>query len=94
MSFDSPRKTRLLREALGDEKARLPSAAYTFWTIGLIAASLALIVLAGLDLPESTVYVPSPGTRHATVTIPAPTGTSLPSPSSAAESGNVVDLTF
>jgi hypothetical protein len=93
MSYDNPRRTRLLREALGDDTNNLPTAAYTFWTIGLIALSLVIIVLAGLDLPESTVYVPSFGTRHASATVPAAAST-LPNPSSTAEYGNVVDLTF
>ena len=105
MPYDTPRKSRLLKEALGDEKARLPSVAHTCWTIGLIAASLTIIALAGLDLPENTVAVPVIGQRHAELSLPIATTTpdtgrayAAPAVASetptAAESGNVVDLTY
>ena len=106
MSYENPRKSRLLKEALGDEKARLPSAAHTYWTIGLIASAVTIIALAGIDLPENTVAVPIVGQRHAELTLPiapttyrTPAGTAVaPSVASetptTAETGNVVDLTY
>ena len=105
MSYENPRKQRLLKEALGDERANLPSFAATCWTVGLIAASLAIVALAGLNLPESTAAVTFSGyQRHAELTLPlAPDATgghpasadtpaeTVPAPT---ETGNVVDLTF
>ena len=106
MSYENPRKTRLLKEALGHEKAPLPSVVHTFWTIGLIAVSLTIIVLAGLDLPENITGSPIVGQRHAELTLPlattmAPTAVhNAAAPAVAgetpatAETGNVVDLTY
>ena len=48
MSHHEP-KRRLLRDVLVPEKERLPSAVYTCWTIGLVAASLALVILGGMN---------------------------------------------
>ena len=105
-SYETPRKSRLLNEALGDEKARLPSVAHTCWTIGLIAASLTIIALAGLDLPEYTATVPIVGQRHAELSLPIARTTITPgahtdaAPTTAAETtapaetGDVVDLTY
>jgi hypothetical protein len=105
MSYENPRKTRLLKEALGDERGRLPSVGHTFLGIGLIAASVTLIALAGLNLPENVAAVPVAGQRHAELTLPiAPpvhvqkSSIEVPEttvePPAPAETGNVVDLTF
>ena len=105
MSYDTPRKSRLLKEALGDERAQLPSVAHTCWTVGLIAASVTIIALAGLNVPESTVAVPVIGQRHAELSLPIATtnadaGRAYAAPAVASEtpttteSGNVVDLTY
>jgi hypothetical protein len=48
MSHHEP-KRRLLREVLVNESEQLPSAIYTCWTIGLVAVSLALVVLGGMN---------------------------------------------
>jgi len=102
MPYENPRKTRLLKEALGDESAPLPSVAHTCWTIGLIAAAVTIIALAGVDLPESTAASPIAGLRHAELTLPiarTPAGAPI-APAAAsetpvtAETGNVVDLTY
>jgi hypothetical protein len=102
MPYENPRKTRLLKEALGDESAPPPSVAQTCWTIGLIAAAVTIIALAGVDLPENNAAFPIAGLRHAELTLPIariPAGAAV-APAAAsetpttAESGNVVDLTY
>ena len=102
MPYENPRKTRLLKEALGDERAPLPSVAHTCWSIGLIVAALTIIALASVDLPENTAAAPIVGVRHAELTLPiarTPAGEAVaPAVASetptTAETGNVVDLTY
>jgi len=57
MSYENPRKNRLLREALGAEQ-RLPSVRGTCVTLATVAGSVALIVCAGFALPERFSTVP------------------------------------
>jgi hypothetical protein len=48
MSHHEPRR-RLLSQVLVNDDERLPSAVYTCWTIGLIAVSLAIVILGGIN---------------------------------------------
>ncbi|MEO8134895.1 MAG: hypothetical protein ABI831_13055 [Betaproteobacteria bacterium] len=60
---DNSRKLRLMREALGNDEGRLPTAASTIKTMGVIAFCLAVIGVSASSLPEKPVMVA--GTAHA-----------------------------
>ncbi len=106
MPYENIRKTRLIKEALGGEEACPPSVAQTCWTIGLIAAAVVIIALAGIDLPAQTAYVMPSGPQHAAVStdivLSMPIGATdstpqFPAPeakNAPSENGNVVDMTF
>ena len=106
MTYENPRKSRLLKEALGDERAPLPSAGETCLTIAAMVGAIIILVLAGRNLPDSVAAASTLGQRHASVTIPsavevAPAADDLESPRTAtvtseptSETGNVVDLTY
>jgi hypothetical protein len=94
MSTENPRKSRLLREALGEDR-RPPSVTRTCWTIGLIVAAIAVIALTGIAAPDRPEIAWTPPAPRTVITNPAIVGWPAPKVSdSGGQTDNVVDLTF
>ena len=91
MTYENPHWHQLLREAQRDED-RQSTARYSWAAITIVCGALLVVALSGSALTERMVLQPAGDVYAAASTgWPAP---QEPAPGSAAETGNVVDMTY